>query len=175
MAMPNLLSVLPVLIYLCVFAETSGFTRDGNRRTLVQRFGNLVNRAQFLLRFDIEAEDLAPQSVLDLFATFSDAGKGTLRWIASGLDDPIKFAAGNDVKPGALIGEETNDGEIRICFDRVADLVMQLVQRLIEPLIVIHNSLRTVDIQRVCQTARRLCREDTIRRSVCLADNEMSA
>ena len=119
----------------------------GNRRPLIQGFGDLVNRAQFLFRFDIETEYLAAQSVLDLFAAFADTRKGTLCRIASGFDDPIKFASGNNVKPSALIGEETNDGEVRICFDRVADLVMELVQCLIEPLVVIYDGLRTVDVE----------------------------
>src|SRR5277367_2078408 len=84
----------------------------GNRSPFTQRFGNLIDCAQFLFGFDIKTEYFAAQSVLDLFTAFANTRKGTLCRIASGLDHSIKFAPGNNIKPGTSIGEETNDGEV---------------------------------------------------------------
>ena len=68
--------------------------------------------------------------------------------IAAGRENAKKFAAGNDVEPRAFPRKQIEDGAIRVRFDRVADQVIDLAQRRIEPSVVIENRARAVDIER---------------------------
>ena len=72
------------------------------------------------------------QRVADLGFGLADAGKQRLARFAARRQHPGELAAGHDVEAGAEAREQREDGEIRICLDRVADLRVAALERVRE-------------------------------------------
>ena len=111
-------------------------------------------QSQFRLAFDVETQDVLVERVFDFFPRFADAGESAFPRIASGFEDAEKFAAGNDIEAGAGLGEQFQDGAIRVRFDRVANEVIERRERRIEPAIVIEDRARAIDIERRAELLR---------------------
>src|SRR5207237_8355782 len=97
---------------------------------------------------DIEAQDAMLEGVYDLFLRFAHASEGALSGISAGREHAKEFAAGNDVEPGAFLREQTEDRAIGVRFDRIANEVIDIAERRIEPAVMIEDRARAVNIER---------------------------
>ena len=100
------------------------------------------------------------ERVFNFFPRFADAREGDLFRIGAGFDSAKKFAAGNDVEPGAGIGEQLQDRAVRVGFDRVTNEMLERRERGIEAREVIENRARTIYIERRAEFFRGLRKID---------------
>src|SRR5260370_12903761 len=82
-----------------------------------------------------------------LVSRFAHTGKRTFRRITAGGDDSIKFSAGDDVKSGTFFSQNSENPQIRIRFNRIADFTIEWLQRAIQSPIMIKKSFLTIHIQ----------------------------
>ena len=107
-AIPNLFSLWPVEMYVCVPASTSGLTRKaiGARTFLLRR--DAVDAVQFRFALDVETENaLRRAQTRFLRAIFPRPAKVQRAGIAAGREDAKQFAAGNDVEARAFVAQQT--------------------------------------------------------------------
>ena len=103
---------------------------------------------QFSLGLGVEAVDALLEGVFDFVAGFTDTGEGAFGGIATGLDDAVEFASGDDVKAAAELGDGVEHGEIGVGLDRKADQVVQLCQRGVQARVVAGDGGLGIDIER---------------------------
>src|SRR5260221_11293822 len=103
---------------------------------------------KFFFRFDIEACDIVVQRMADLVSRFAHTGNRTFRRTTAGGDDSIEFSAGDDVKSGTFFSQNSENRQIRIRFNRIADFTIEWLERAIQSAIMIKNSLLAIHIQR---------------------------
>ena len=120
--------------------------RDRRAHSFAPR--DAIDAGELRFALDVETQDALLERIFDFLPGFADAGEGAISRIAAGREDAKEFAAGNDVEPRAFPRKQIEDGAIRIRFDRVADQVIDLAQRRIEPSVMIENRARAVDIER---------------------------
>ena len=110
----------------------AGVDAHGHRRDFFQAGGDPADAGQFLRAFRIETIHVAAQCELDLALRFADARENAGLRGAAGGDDPAQFAFAHDVEAGAEIGQDAQDGQVRIRFDGEADPVVQGAQSAVE-------------------------------------------
>jgi hypothetical protein len=110
--------------------------------------GNRIDRDQFVFRLRVEAENAAAQRKLDFVPRLAYSGKRALRGVAARFQDPVKFATRDNVKAGALLRQETDDSQVRICFQRKANLVIELGKRGIQSAVMVNDGMRAVNVHR---------------------------
>jgi hypothetical protein len=123
-----------------------GVHPDGDRRDLAHLARDFVDELQLRLGLDVEAVNPLLQRVADLLPGLADAREGAFRRVAAGLQHAEKLAAGDDVEPRAPLREQVEHGDVRVCLHGVADEVVQLLQRAVEPREVVADGAGAIDI-----------------------------
>ena len=85
---------------------------QANRRAQLFRTCDFVDVFELGLALDIETVNALLEPVLNFFSRFADARKRAFFRIGARFDRAKKFAAGNDVEPGAFLGEQFQDRAI---------------------------------------------------------------
>ena len=129
-------------------ASTSGINAQRDRRLHAFGSGDPIDRGKFRFALDVETQNALVERIFDLLLRFADTGEGAVLRITAGCENTEQFAAGHDVESRALPSEQIEDSAIRIRFDGIADEVIDLAQRRIEPAVVVENRARAVDIER---------------------------
>jgi hypothetical protein len=82
---------------------------------------NLADQIYFAGGFDIEEQNIGFECEADFICGFADAGKNDLSSITAGSFYAIKLASGNNVEANAPSCKSLKYGQVRVCFDGVAD------------------------------------------------------
>src|SRR5262249_44624528 len=101
-----------------------------------------------ILRLHVEAKNAAAECKLDFVPRLAYSGKRALRGVAARFQDPVKFATRDNVKAGALLRQETDDSQVRISFQREANLAIELGKRGIQSAVMVNNRMRAVNVHR---------------------------
>ena len=134
MSMPNLAFFIPVEMYGWVCGSTSGLTRRLIGAFLPMPAAISFKATSSCSRLDVEHQDAGLERVLDLFFFLADAGKDDFFRIGAGFQRAKQFAAGDDIEAASFLGEDAQQREVGIGFDREADDVRHLGEGLIEDL-----------------------------------------
>ena len=105
---------------------------ESDRRAPAQAARDGVDPRELGLRLEIDAANALFQRKADLGFAFADAGKQRLARFATRGQHAGELAAGHDVEAGAEAREQREDGEIRVCLDRIADLRVAALERVRE-------------------------------------------
>ena len=120
---------------------------QGDRRDFPLFFGNFVDVVEFCFGLDVERVDPLLQSVGDFVFGFADAGESAHCRIASARDDPEEFPARDDVEAAPLFGQKIENRKVGVCFDGIADHVIELSKSAIEAREVIGDRGLTVNVK----------------------------
>ena len=84
--------------------------------------GALAEDLELGFALDVEEQDVGREGSVHLPGLLADAGEDDPRQrCGSGAADALQLAAGDDVEAAALPGEQLEDGERGVRFDRVAE------------------------------------------------------
>jgi hypothetical protein len=108
--------------------------------------GDAAQAQQLGLGFDVEAEDRRVQRLPDLGRALADAGEHHLGRIAAGAQHPRQLAAGDDVEAGTQARQHLQHRQVGVGLHRIADAVVQAVQRLVEGAIVAAQGGAGIDV-----------------------------
>ena len=92
---------------------------DGGADALV--CGHLPEKLQFGFRFHVDLKNPGVQRRRQFLAGLADAGKDDARSRNARRQGALEFATGNHVGAGAEPGEDANDGDVGIGFNRIAN------------------------------------------------------
>ncbi len=136
------------------FGEDVGIDAQSEAGAGFELAGALGEKIELLLALDVELQDAGAQSLVDFIGRFADAGEDdALHGFGSSGEDAIQFAAGDDVEACAVIGEELEDGEVRVGFDRIADQVIARGERVLKKREALKDLVGRVDVERRAEFA----------------------
>ena len=145
--MPNLFSFLPVEIFACVPASTSGLMRNETGARLPALTARCVQNLELRLRFDVEAVDAGFQREIHFRRRLGDARKDDAVRRNAGGQRPAQFADGDHVDPGAEPRERLQDSLVGIRLHRVADHGVDAVERFGKDPVVAFEGCRRIDVE----------------------------
>ena len=119
--MPNLSSLRPVEMSLCVCASISGLTRIATARGLAPRRRHLAQLAQLGDRLDIDLVDVGVERGGKLGAGLADPGEDDALRRNAGGESTSQLAFGDHIGAGAEPGKKPQHRLIGIRLDRIAD------------------------------------------------------
>ena len=77
---------------------------------------DLIDLLKFTGRFNIKHQNIGFQCILNFFFGFADSGEDDFVGCHSGLQGAEEFSTRHDVCATPFLGEETQDGQVRIRF-----------------------------------------------------------
>ena len=113
-----------------------GVHSNGDGSLHAEGSGDFVDPDKFAFAFNIKRVNTFLQCERDLFASFANACKGAAVGAPASFQNAEQLAAGDDVKTRAELGQQIQNGEVGVCFDGVADEVVEQCQCSVEALVV---------------------------------------
>jgi hypothetical protein len=102
----------------------------------------------FIRRFDVETQDARFKSGLELGFRLADAGKHHFRRVATGRQNALELATGDDVEAAAEPRENVEHAQIRVCLHGVADKMVPAGESAIEAQIAFGQRRSRVHVSR---------------------------
>src|SRR5947207_9939342 len=129
---------------------------DGNLWVHTNRHGcahaparrDLVEEMQLHLRFDIDEQDPRVQRFGELALRLPYSAEDNLLAAEPRLSRAKEFAAGNDVRAGTERTDQSQNGTVRVCLERIVNSVRYRSDRLAEQFVPVANRRATIDIAR---------------------------
>ena len=119
-----------------------------NGRDFFQPRRDLVDALQFRFALDVEGINIFLQREFNLRPGFAHAGEDALTRVAARRDDPLQFAAADDVETGTKIGQRAQHGEVRVRLHREADEMVERRECLIQLFKMARQRPLRIDIKR---------------------------
>ena len=119
---------------------------DSDGCLLVKPLSDRIDALELRFAFHIETMDSRAQGIGNLFFGLPNACESTGVSATACFQDPKELSAGDNVESSTLASEQAEDCEVRASLHRIADQVIQGLQRSLELAEVVPDGVGRIDV-----------------------------
>ena len=143
-----------MVIFLCVCAATSGFTRTATGAVFFRRAATRLMRSSSGSLSALKRINPLPEGEFDFALRLAHAGERALAGVAAGRHHPLQLAPADDVESAAQLRQHAQDGLVGVGLNGEADQVLHAGQGPVQVLEMLRQRVLRIDVEGRAESSR---------------------